>query len=144
MIRRPPRSTLFPYTTLFRSGGELWDPGELVWRRGDRRAAQALDPALDIDVGAVTLEVARPRQDEIGPAGRQRVEHRDRQHALGALRQRPDVRVRGGLVARDDQQPEWLGLGAFPVRRRGPRLVAAPAARRLPQEEGAPGGRFRT
>src|SRR2546425_2647509 len=23
MIRRPPRSTLFPYTTLFRSGGEL-------------------------------------------------------------------------------------------------------------------------
>src|SRR3712207_8892104 len=25
MIRRPPRSTLFPYTTLFRSGG--WSPG---------------------------------------------------------------------------------------------------------------------
>src|SRR5256885_9553616 len=24
MIRRPPRSTLFPYTTLFRSGGGLW------------------------------------------------------------------------------------------------------------------------
>src|SRR5256885_8355203 len=26
MIRRPPRSTLFPYTTLFRSdAGEIWD-----------------------------------------------------------------------------------------------------------------------
>src|SRR3712207_7719580 len=25
MIRRPPRSTLFPYTTLFRSGGESFD-----------------------------------------------------------------------------------------------------------------------
>src|SRR2546422_7342941 len=24
MIRRPPRSTLFPYTTLFRSGNEGW------------------------------------------------------------------------------------------------------------------------
>src|SRR5258708_15344562 len=24
MIRRPPRSTLFPYTTLFRSGRHLW------------------------------------------------------------------------------------------------------------------------
>src|SRR5258706_5648330 len=24
MIRRPPRSTLFPYTTLFRSDGHLW------------------------------------------------------------------------------------------------------------------------
>src|SRR2546426_7399040 len=32
MIRRPPRSTLFPYTTLFRSNafadaGDAWDPG---------------------------------------------------------------------------------------------------------------------
>jgi len=24
MIRRPPRSTLFPYTTLFRSGSDQW------------------------------------------------------------------------------------------------------------------------
>src|SRR5258708_25427517 len=28
MIRRPPRSTLFPYTTLFRSDGQLGDFGE--------------------------------------------------------------------------------------------------------------------
>src|SRR5438105_8115455 len=27
MIRRPPRSTLFPYTTLFRSGGVLAETG---------------------------------------------------------------------------------------------------------------------
>src|SRR3712207_8712424 len=26
MIRRPPRSTLFPYTTLFRAGRALWAP----------------------------------------------------------------------------------------------------------------------
>src|SRR2546429_2466380 len=25
MIRRPPRSTLFPYTTLFRSAGQHWE-----------------------------------------------------------------------------------------------------------------------
>src|SRR3712207_7789413 len=31
MIRRPPRSTLFPYTTLFRSVGGRWD----VRGRGD-------------------------------------------------------------------------------------------------------------
>src|SRR2546430_16320249 len=30
MIRRPPRSTLFPYTTLFRSGGN-WAYNELGW-----------------------------------------------------------------------------------------------------------------
>src|SRR5437667_1793120 len=30
MIRRPPRSTLFPYTTLFRSGIEQWEPFDLA------------------------------------------------------------------------------------------------------------------
>src|SRR3989449_4378415 len=36
MIRRPPRSTLFPYTTLFRSGRRV---SVLFsgWRRGDQR-----------------------------------------------------------------------------------------------------------
>src|SRR5688572_30960849 len=29
MIRRPPRSTLFPYTTLFRSGDEVHAPARL-------------------------------------------------------------------------------------------------------------------
>src|ERR1039458_10633182 len=35
MIRRPPRSTLFPYTTLFRSqmGGWVWR-GVVVWDKG--------------------------------------------------------------------------------------------------------------
>src|SRR3712207_7103755 len=49
MIRRPPRSTLFPYTTLFRSGlvvdqdGERDDPdavAELVERVGRQQAAE--------------------------------------------------------------------------------------------------------
>src|SRR3712207_8035559 len=35
MIRRPPRSTLFPYTTLFRSdsagGGGIIGPGDVQW-----------------------------------------------------------------------------------------------------------------
>src|ERR1035438_5659336 len=39
MIRRPPRSTLFPYTTLFRSGGRIPEKsdgtgGKLRYRRG--------------------------------------------------------------------------------------------------------------
>src|SRR3712207_7690288 len=35
MIRRPPRSTLFPYTTLFRSqdvGASVWWPNKDQWR----------------------------------------------------------------------------------------------------------------
>src|SRR3712207_7902299 len=41
MIRRPPRSTLFPYTTLFRSGPGLhvfWKgTGKIAWKAVDRR-----------------------------------------------------------------------------------------------------------
>src|SRR2546430_10081363 len=32
MIRRPPRSTLFPYTTLFRSGRGLFEPALALYR----------------------------------------------------------------------------------------------------------------
>src|SRR5690348_17864940 len=36
MIRRPPRSTLFPYTTLFRSWGG-WDCSSWGWQGGGHR-----------------------------------------------------------------------------------------------------------
>src|SRR3989475_4595092 len=35
MIRRPPRSTLFPYTTLFRSLGIALHPQQNAWRHLD-------------------------------------------------------------------------------------------------------------
>src|SRR3712207_8251517 len=41
MIRRPPRSTLFPYTTLFRS-----EPGRLVLHEADPVPAEHLAMAL--------------------------------------------------------------------------------------------------
>src|SRR5258706_5735598 len=48
MIRRPPRSTLFPYTTLFRSG--LWikdrSPGNVVGKKV-RSALNALEACAD-------------------------------------------------------------------------------------------------
>src|SRR5207253_4616956 len=45
MIRRPPRSTLFPYTTLFRSGcgktpHERPDPGPQLRLRPDRKSTR--------------------------------------------------------------------------------------------------------
>src|SRR2546422_7464441 len=48
MIRRPPRSTLFPYTTLFRSLGERLDV--LHVRGGADRLLDGIDDALlDVD-----------------------------------------------------------------------------------------------
>src|SRR2546429_6669987 len=49
MIRRPPRSTLFPYTTLFRS------------RLHDVPLADVADLMLAVDAGAYSFEVANPR-----------------------------------------------------------------------------------
>src|SRR2546427_9173505 len=40
MIRRPPRSTLFPYTTLFRSGGAAGVGGAEHRIRGEQRTEQ--------------------------------------------------------------------------------------------------------
>src|SRR3989442_5101345 len=51
MIRRPPRSTLFPYTTLFRSlehrqgRGPLLPPGPVLLAGGDRRGVHHPSPA---------------------------------------------------------------------------------------------------
>src|SRR2546426_8685146 len=56
MIRRPPRSTLFPYTTLFRSGSG----GERPEEGGDREpAVRAARPPAESDqlsAGAVILD----------------------------------------------------------------------------------------
>src|SRR3712207_7214659 len=49
MIRRPPRSTLFPYTTLFRSGLErapARDLGDVQRHRAVREAASLVDLGL--------------------------------------------------------------------------------------------------
>src|SRR2546422_5668574 len=59
MIRRPPRSTLFPYTTLFRS----WLPG--TWRLGGK-AGQTLFHRGGGGLG-VTLVAGRPGRYGIMP-----------------------------------------------------------------------------
>src|SRR2546430_12614482 len=69
MIRRPPRSTLFPYTTLFRSRPQL---AAVVAELAGHLAELALDPP------ALGLERERPRV-----AGRQRVLDVGQRRSLG-------------------------------------------------------------
>src|SRR5687767_15489356 len=59
MIRRPPRSTLFPYTTLFRSQR---DP------QRDLEADRELEPAgaEEIDAGSLRIERAHARDAAAG------------------------------------------------------------------------------
>src|SRR5689334_24130640 len=61
MIRRPPRSTLFPYTTLFRS-----PPAAVhAWRGGcaDRAAREGPDPHRAAGEGAVGAGAAARHRD---------------------------------------------------------------------------------
>src|SRR5690349_22558945 len=45
MIRRPPRSTLFPYTTLFRSGRDVQCPDE---EQGERARPEQIERLSDL------------------------------------------------------------------------------------------------
>src|SRR3712207_7837881 len=59
MIRRPPRSTLFPYTTLFRSLHDDRRP----WQRGEV-GEQVADAAVDEDLGQVGDGLALDGRDQ--------------------------------------------------------------------------------
>src|SRR2546430_6397800 len=95
MIRRPPRSTLFPYTTLFRSDDvvdRLDADRPFLARFQDRRAellaVEGLAPAVPLDdvrqdvldvlvgrVPPVALEALAPASDELAVTPDPRVDH---------------------------------------------------------------------
>src|SRR2546422_11385665 len=78
MIRRPPRSTLFPYTTLFRS-----------------RRERLLDHAHEV-AGPLLVDLDRgPEQDEIHAARGGRVDER-----VGVLREAAPAVAEAGLQER--------------------------------------------
>src|SRR5256885_9746940 len=58
MIRRPPRSTLFPYTTLFRSQHQQLNPvgGVEVHGGGQGRGAWSMRPALLARIDASSVD----------------------------------------------------------------------------------------
>src|SRR5260221_3661907 len=59
MIRRPPRSTLFPYTTLFRSTEFLWQEGHTA----HRTAAEAQEETMR-KLGVYAEHAHRLRSEE--------------------------------------------------------------------------------
>src|SRR5256885_10492924 len=80
MIRRPPRSTLFPYTTLFRSLEPELDPRRILREhRGDRLSPRDL--------------VARLHRDHEPDRGIHRIVHRETPPAHGDDRPADDLRV---------------------------------------------------
>src|SRR3712207_8721845 len=70
MIRRPPRSTLFPYTTLFRSGMPLvvwsYPRGGALDKKGGQTTFYAIDYAarMAMEMGADVVKLNMPRSEE--------------------------------------------------------------------------------
>src|SRR3712207_7193798 len=111
MIRRPPRSTLFPYTTLFRSRRprhELEHPGAVAVRRRDVVAAQRVG-----QVGVDLVGVAG--QPVEGGAGRLEgcVEGRSEEHT-SELQSRQYLVCRLLLEKKKSCTPQCAGPTARP------------------------------
>src|SRR3712207_8979226 len=79
MIRRPPRSTLFPYTTLFRSGGFQAFPS-VGAQRQKADLTMKITPSVNehnmirLDVDQVIEDVSAPNYNGLGPATSKRSE----------------------------------------------------------------------
>src|SRR3712207_3540808 len=65
MIRRPPRSTLFPYTTLFRSRPRRVGDQEIAWPAPRQRRVSVLVEILDVDRLAFRHRLASVRPSGI-------------------------------------------------------------------------------
>src|SRR3712207_8235957 len=68
MIRRPPRSTLFPYTTLFRSGGDVYDQAVAVVLRDKKASTSYIQRRLQIGYNrAASLMERMEKEGIVGP-----------------------------------------------------------------------------
>src|SRR3712207_8209397 len=101
MIRRPPRSTLFPYTTLFRSGAWAESPGDASHARGDvlpvhevveevRQVGRTL--VAEIDVVGVFPHVADRKSTRLNSS------HANISYAVFCLKKKSRILPRGALT----------------------------------------------
>src|SRR5260370_18982610 len=98
MIRRPPRSTLFPYTTLFRS-----EAAEREAHRPDHDQVDARPPGR-LGVTADRVDIAA----ETGPGGQYGPQHDDTEHDgddPGNAAQCGEANAAAGIADQDDDDP---------------------------------------
>src|SRR2546430_8161442 len=119
MIRRPPRSTLFPYTTLFRSHPQ------------DRAESAELDPArvqVEIDLGAVesTDVVTDVRNQHVAAAGAECDlvgEHRPLRVCVAGEERRITIAAPVTVAAQDETAPAGFPLRVIVEDLVGPELL---------------------
>src|SRR3989440_8433532 len=144
MIRRPPRSTLFPYTTLFRSDERLREDAARVDARADEVVArerdvktrgQALESAAREQARGYLLEARRKVEEALGRA-RAAVDEATAREARRLVEQAIDETA--GETAGEKTREGWVSLDELRHKRQeatdAPRRVPRPAR---PAREGA-------
>src|SRR2546422_2308374 len=150
MIRRPPRSTLFPYTTLFRSPGDLrleragrdrtrgrGGGGGGARPHGEARARHRYVRVGGLAPRAPELRGGAARPGRRGAGARQLLGHATR---LRGLPRRAGARPRREAPGRHDQRRQRR-LGVHGLRRRGCGARVAAALLPLPGRARGPEGR---
>src|SRR5258708_28301199 len=122
MIRRPPRSTLFPYTTLFRSRHEaaerLHAKQALVGPRGVDAGDEG--PRQAVATGGAEIADARAPGDELRVAlARARVVGHARRHALEGLAEEREEPIALGPPARRDEDLRGVAVEGRVVHQHG-------------------------
>src|SRR5882724_10282632 len=124
MIRRPPRSTLFPYTTLFRSArgrsSHGWPGSPDPWpprTREDRKSTRLNSSHLGISYAVFCLK----KKSKIVFGG-----HRDRTLGFLDIAQEVRSRRRAGLPNTGLRRLAWICILFFLISRRPPRSTLFP------------------
>src|SRR3989449_3623164 len=118
MIRRPPRSTLFPYTTLFRS---IFEAGAYIWwaaaLENDAYEARRIDSLLSVALTRASAQPPGPtREFWLATALGYRARQRDLQgHSWGAAKDGKAMRDAYRRVLQVDSTCVdcYLGLGVY-------------------------------
>ena len=105
---------------------ELREPRELVGHGRDHRAPEPLHAPLEVHRGSLALERGGRGEDEVGPADRERVEHRDRDHGVGAAPRAPGRPA----IRRPRRRTRRAARSARDPTRRRPRRRPTPPRRR--------------
>src|SRR5438445_2621510 len=97
MIRPPPRSTLFPYTTLFRSCQPAWDEDRPHDEDADRKQPQ---PPEDLDDDEAV--VVEPQEKRDRKSTRLNSSHANISYAVFCLKKKKKKRMKNKATTNDD------------------------------------------
>src|SRR5438034_8153778 len=106
MIRRPPRSTLFPYTTLFRSVEEInADRQAFAQKMTDEAAVDLRKMGVNIDI--LTIQQISDEQGYLDALGKKRTAEVKRDAMIGEAQAQRDALIRSAVADQEGRTKRY-------------------------------------